>query len=102
MPKSRWAEWAENYGKAPALPDIAPLGYIGELFDRTGRIVNNGMGISPLPFSEIKAFAEIEGLDRVECRYLRQMSEAFHRGLNSGADDFSAPPWKDAKSGFWE
>lgn len=75
------------------MPSLGHMEYLGRLFIEAGRVSSNGMGMSPLSFIELEAFARLESLDLEDVRSLRAMSAAYVDGYTQGANALAVPPW---------
>ena len=94
---SRWDEWVSANNTAPAMPDLGSMGFVADLFVKSGRYMRGGSEIAPLTYQEIEAFARVEiGIGVDDMRLIRAMSVAFVDWLAFGRDVFCAPPWDEA------
>lgn len=81
-------------GRPLGLPELGSLSYMVELLFRAGPLMSGAMGMVPLSWSEVHAFASVsmEFSSPWEVETLREMSLSFHKGLDDGKDIFSIPP----------
>lgn len=68
------------------IPDLGPAYYLFDLLFEVGPVESNGMGLAPLSWQEITAFASAtnEISEPWELRALRSMSEAYLAELERG------------------
>lgn len=92
---SRWAEFERNYGFPPPLVPIElQEQYLVDILKSLDFGFASGMGIGPLPFFEIRAYAESSGgLSGRDTQIIRKMSEAYVSGYYEGRDALNVPPW---------
>lgn len=76
------------------MPDLGAEQYLFEAFSELGYAQPAGMGVGPLAWSEITAFASATGalFDPWEFRAIRQMSEQYLAGLKQGESPLVIPP----------
>lgn len=65
---------------------------ICSMWNDCGRCSNTGMGISPLPWSEIESYAASNIVTDFEKSMIRKMSEAYCGSIHSNDDYYSIPP----------
>ena len=65
-------------GIEPEMPRIDGMGFLFRDWTACGRLYAG----QPLPWVEVKAYAEIAGLDLTEMQIIRQMSVAYLEGLS--------------------
>lgn len=91
---------AEDYASASLplpLPDVpASLVYMITAFRGAGMVSANGMGIVPLPWSEIVAYGQATRriTEAWEAETLRAMSCAYLNGQTIGKNPLGIPPWE--------
>ncbi|MGE4267180.1 MAG: hypothetical protein AB7F25_07075 [Deferribacterales bacterium] len=80
--------------ETPNIPDSMQI-YM-EYMNELGFFIENGFGISPLPYAEIKAWAELQeiSLTPFESRLLRRISHAYVSQYNSSSKPGSESPYK--------
>ena len=66
--------------------------FVCNAWSKCGRAFYGGMGATPLPFSEIQAYAKSNPLDSWEVNAIRLMSEKYCSALGEYKDYYSAPP----------
>ena len=60
------------------MPTIDAMGFLFKDWTECGRLHAG----QPLPWSEVRAYAEVAGLDLTEMQIIRQMSVAYFEGLS--------------------
>lgn len=75
--------------KRPNIPIVAEN--LVAVFDKMGRLHNNGMMLMPLPYAEIVACARWASEQEVDL--IRMMSREYLEGYHIGKDPFGIPPW---------
>lgn len=80
--------------ETPDIPDSMHI-YM-EYMNELGFFVENGFGISPLPYAEIKAWAELQeiSLTPFESRLLRRISQAYVSQYNISSKSGSESPYR--------
>ena len=77
------------------MPEVKDGSFLIEHLQNMGFCQSTGMGISPLPFTEIKAYVDLMkiSLDTFHISMLRKMSVAYVSQNNDNYDD-TDPPYK--------
>lgn len=90
-PDSRMAQ-AKAAGVTPEMPPLpAETEPLFNAFLELGMVLPLGMGMAPLPYTEIAA--GVPWADEQERAALRAMSRAYLEGQTVGQDPFGVPPW---------
>lgn len=76
-----------------SLPDVGELDYMLSLWDELGKYRGTGFGIEPIPWSEIKAFAESNRVGNWEIELLHKMSKTFVESRSTFEDLRCEPPY---------
>lgn len=71
------------------------IGYLMEI----GPVLSSGMGVAPLPFSEIEAWQEATGIElhAWEARLIRRLSREYLATSQSSTDLKAPSPWSEEK-----
>lgn len=94
MPKGQDKTWLEQHGRVWGMPDLKGERYLFEAFCELGQAQVVGMGVGPLAWTEITAFASATGAltNPWEFRAVRQMSEQYLAALKQGESPLVIPP----------
>lgn len=88
--------WAFNkIGADPILPELDPENDIADALMDLGFVSTSGMGLAPLSFLEIQAYAELNDahLTTWAVRLIREMSQSFVNGNSA-----ETPPYKELET----
>jgi hypothetical protein len=87
----------EYYGNDSFLAETPPLDesqYIVEMWNMLGKARSNGFGIEQIPWTEIKAFIDVNQISLWEAKLLHMMSKIFVDYCNSMKDKECEAPYR--------
>lgn len=80
------------------MPDVGVGKYIVDLWGEVGECKQGGMSIAPIDWSDLSAFREFSGINKLEAKCIIDMSKEYVSAINRYEDPKSPAPYCKSKA----